>query len=137
MAASAIPMVSYEDVDAAARWLSDAFGFAFVSQPMTDEAGRTTHAEIALEGATVFLGWPGSDYMDPSHHAAVCDEARAWSRVPWVIDGVFIRVDDVDAHFDRARERGATILREPEDLPPGRLYSAADPFGHRWMFASR
>ena len=29
---------------------------------------------------------------------------------------------------------GATILREPEDLPFGRLYSAADLEGHRWMF---
>ena len=29
---------------------------------------------------------------------------------------------------------GAEILREPEDLPFGRLYSAADPEGHRWMF---
>jgi uncharacterized glyoxalase superfamily protein PhnB len=27
-----------------------------------------------------------------------------------------------------------TISREPEDLPFGRLYSAADLEGHRWMF---
>ena len=29
---------------------------------------------------------------------------------------------------------GAQILREPEDQPFGRLYSAADLEGHRWMF---
>jgi len=28
----------------------------------------------------------------------------------------------------------ATILREPQDLPFGRLYSLADSEGHRWMF---
>ncbi len=26
------------------------------------------------------------------------------------------------------------ILREPKDEPYGRLYNAADPEGHRWMF---
>ena len=41
---------------------------------------------------------------------------------------------DLDAHHERAKAAGATIIREPEDLPFGRLYSAADPEGHRWMF---
>ena len=36
----------------------------------------------------------------------------------------------------RAREGGARIVREPEDQPFGRLYTAEDPEGHRWMFTS-
>jgi uncharacterized glyoxalase superfamily protein PhnB len=40
----------------------------------------------------------------------------------------------VNAHFERARTAGAEILRDLEDLPFGRLYSAADLEGHRWMF---
>jgi uncharacterized glyoxalase superfamily protein PhnB len=51
-----------------------------------------------------------------------------------VIDGVHVTVDDVDGHYERARAAGATILRGLEDLPFGRLYSAADLEGHRWMF---
>jgi PhnB protein len=50
-----------------------------------------------------------------------------------VIDGVQLEVADLDAHYEQARRAGAEILREPEDLPFGRLYSAADPEGHRWM----
>jgi PhnB protein len=52
-----------------------------------------------------------------------------------VIDGVLVHVDDVDAHFERAKEAGATILTEPEDTANGRLYRAEDLEGHRWMFS--
>jgi PhnB protein len=54
--------------------------------------------------------------------------------VPWVVDGVWAQVDDVDAHRERAREAGATLLSEIEDGPDGRLYRVEDPEGHRWMF---
>ena len=47
---------------------------------------------------------------------------------PWVIDGLFVGVDDLDAHYERARAAGATILREPEDPGVGfRIYTAEDP----------
>jgi PhnB protein len=135
MTHAAIPMLSYEDVGAAVDWLSRAFGFRErEANRHTDEAGRVTHAELERDGALVMLGWPGSDYRSPARHAETCDEARRWLAVPWVVDGVFVSVDDVDAHCARARAEGATILRELEDQPFGRLYTAADPEGHRWMF---
>ena len=56
--------------------------------------------------------------------------------VPWVVDGVWGQVDDVDAHRERAREAGATLLSEIEQGPDGRLYRVEDPEGHRWMFAA-
>jgi uncharacterized glyoxalase superfamily protein PhnB len=130
----AIPMISYEDVGAAIDWLADAFGFRESGQRFTDADGRVTHAEFSLDGATVFLGWPGPDYRSPRRHAEDCEQAARWLATPWVIDGVCVEVGDVDAHYDHARAAGATILREPEDLPFGRLYSAADLEGHRWMF---
>ena len=136
MTKAAIPMLSYEDVDAAVAWLTRAFGFRERGQRFSDEHGRVTHAEVELDGAVVYLGWPGEHYMSPAHHAEVCADARAWSAVPFVINGVHVMVDDVDAHCERAREAGATILREPESLPFGRLYSAADLEGQRWMFLS-
>ena len=51
-----------------------------------------------------------------------------------MVDGVHVEVSDLDAHCEQARSAGAEILREPEELPFGRLYSAADLEGHRWMF---
>ncbi len=134
---NATPMVSYEDVAAAIDWLAEVFGFHESGQRYTDTDGRVTHAELELGGATVMLGWPGSDYHSPAHHAAECEHARRWLATPWVIDGVHVTVDDVDGHYERAHAAGATILRELEDLPFGRLYSAADLEGHRWMFMSR
>jgi uncharacterized glyoxalase superfamily protein PhnB len=129
-----VPMVSYEDVASAIDWLSRAFGFREVGDRYTDDQGWVTHAEIELDGAPVMVGWPGPDYRSPARHAASCAEARAWSAVPFVIDGVLVYVNDLDGHLDRARTAGATIIREPEDQPYGRLYVAADAEGHRWMF---
>ena len=54
--------------------------------------------------------------------------------MPWVVDGIQVEVEDVDAHFERAKAAGAVILSEPRDNPAGRLYRAEDPEGHRWMF---
>jgi uncharacterized glyoxalase superfamily protein PhnB len=127
-------MLSYEDVAAAMEWLGKAFGFREEGEWYTDDDGRVTHAQLALDGAVVMLGWPGPDYRSPAHHAEECEQARRWLATPWVIDGVHVTVGDVDRHCERARAAGATILREPEDLPVGRLYSAADLEGHRWMF---
>ena len=55
-----------------------------------------------------------------------------------MIDGVLVYVDDVAAHFARAREAGATLLSEVESGPGGGLlYRAEDLEGHRWMFMQR
>ncbi len=56
---------------------------------------------------------------------------------PYVVDGVFVEVDDIDAHYERARAAGATTLSEVEGNPGigQRQYRAEDIEGHRWMFA--
>ena len=132
----AIPMISYEDAGAAADWLCRAFGFR-EGERFTDDEGRVTHANLDLDGAQVMVGWPGPAYRDPARHAQECELARAWLDTPFVIDGALIYVDDVDAHFERARAAGATLLRGPEHVPAGRLHTASDPWGHRWMFMWR
>ena len=130
----AVPMLSYEDVGAAIDWLNSAFGLRESGERYSDDEGRVTHAELELDGALVMLGWPGPDFRSPRRHAEECEQARKWLEVPYVVDGVLIYVDDVDAHCERARAAGATILREPKTEPYGRLYNAADLEGHRWMF---
>jgi uncharacterized glyoxalase superfamily protein PhnB len=130
----ATPMLSYEDVAGAIAWLGRAFGFAVQGEPFVDRDGRVTQAELCLDGAVVMVGWPGPEYRSPGRHAEECEQAGRWLATPWVIDGVHVSVEDVDGHHERARSNGATILREPESLPFGRLYSAADLEGHRWMF---
>jgi uncharacterized glyoxalase superfamily protein PhnB len=137
MTQRAVPMISYPDVGSAVDWLTKAFGFREVGDRFTDDAGWVTQAILDLDGAEVMVGWPGPDYEDPARHAEWCDRARKWLDVPWVVDGVLVYVDDVEAHCEQARSAGAHIIRGPEDVPVGRLHTASDPWGHRWMFMQR
>jgi uncharacterized glyoxalase superfamily protein PhnB len=129
-----IPMVPYEDCAAAIEFLTRAFGFREVEERYTDDEGRVTHAELEYEGGRVMVGWPGPEYRGPRSHVAECDRARRMYDSPYVVNGVHVEVDDLDAHLKRARAAGAEILREPDHLPFGRLYTAADAEGQRWMF---
>ncbi len=57
---------------------------------------------------------------------------------PWVIDGLFVEVDDVEAHHARAAAHGAAILRAPQEPGIGfRISTAEDLEGHRWMSGQR
>jgi uncharacterized glyoxalase superfamily protein PhnB len=130
------PMLSYEDVGRAAEWISQAFGFE-ERERFSDDDGTVSHATMVLDGAVVFLGWPGSGYRSSKRHAAECEIQRQMLDTPYVVDGVMVYVADVTAHFERARAAGATILSELEDNPAAgqRQYRVEDLEGHRWMFA--
>ena len=128
-----IPMISYEHGFAALDWLATAFGFRELTR-MADRDGRLGHAEMQAGNGLIMLATPTPDYESPRTHRDHCERARKWSTVPWVIDGVLVHVDDVLAHYQRAKQAGATILSEPEEGPPGRRYRAEDLEGHRWMF---
>ncbi len=130
-----VPMLTYEDAGAAADWLCRAFGFRESGERFSDEQGRVTHAELSFgEDGLVLLGFASPEYRGPARHAAECEQAARWLDNPYVVDGVLVNVPDLDAHLARAQEAGATILRWPEEQPFGRLYTAADLEGHRWMF---
>jgi uncharacterized glyoxalase superfamily protein PhnB len=133
---SVVPMIAYEDGNAAMDWLIEAFGFVEADR-RTSADGRLTHGELEAGGGLVMLATPTPDYEGPKHHRETCEAARTWSRVPYIIDGVLVQVDDVAAHCERARTAGAVILSEPEDSPDGRRYRVEDVEGHRWMFVEK
>jgi PhnB protein len=119
------PYLLYEDVAAALEWLERAFGFRERLRLATDD-GTITHAEVAVgDDGVVMLGHPGPDYRDPRS-----------SGVSTAL--VYVMVDDVDAHAERSRGAGATILREPADQDYGdRRYDVQDLAGHTWSFAQQ
>lgn len=131
-----VPMISYEDGIAALDWLQRAFGFEERAR-LTTPDGRLSHGELAAGDGLIMLASPTPDYQGPKRHREVCEPARKWSAVPWVIDGVLVVVDDVDRHFARAKAAGATILSEIETGPPGKRYRAEDLEGHRWFFIEK
>jgi PhnB protein len=136
MAQRIVPFLGYEDAAAAIEWLGRAFGFRENAGERHEENGTIAHAELDLDGATIYLSTPAG-YASPRTLRAQSEAARRSYDNPWVIDGLFVEVQDVDAHFARAKAAGATILREPEEPGIGfRIYSAEDPEGHRWMFGT-
>lgn len=131
-----IPMLTYEDGVTALEWLAKAFGFKECAR-MCDPAGRLMHGELDVGGGLVMLASPTPDYEGPRRHRENCERARRWSSVPWIIDGVLVMVDDLDAHFERAQAAGATLLSQIEEGGPGRRYRVEDLEGHRWFFLER
>ena len=119
------PHLFYDDVAAALDWLVKAFGFE-IRLRMTDKEGAVVHGEVKLKDSLVMLGL-----------AAVVE---AWE-CPRTLGGrvsqrLYVFVDDVDAHYERALSAGAKIIREPADQFWGdRVYECIDPEGHRWKFA--
>ena len=132
-----VPMIAYEDAAAAIDWLTEAFGFSErEGQRYTADDGTVTHAELERDGAIVRLATPNADYQSPKRHRETCEASRRWQDNPWVIDGLFVTVDDVDAHHAQATAAGAVVLRPLKDSAEAgmRLYTAEDLEGHRWMF---
>ena len=129
-----VPMLAYADGPAAMTWLSSAFGFE-ERERWLDDSGVLTHGEMATGAGLIRLATPTPDYEGPRFHRSHCDAAAAWAAAPWVIDGVLVYVDDVAAHFERAKDAGASLLSGIESGPEGsRLYRVEDLEGHRWMF---
>lgn len=118
-----MPYLLYEDSDAALEFLVSAFGFT-EKMRLTGADGRIDHAEVEMGNGVIMFGTPETEYKNP---------AKLGGRT----QNVYVYVDDVDAHCERARKAGARIVREPEDQFYGdRNYLAHDPEGHEWYFGT-
>ncbi len=117
--------VIYRDDRAALEWLENAFGFE-VALVITDGGGRIVHAEMKYRGALVMIAREFTDDVGSPQSVAGKNTQM-----------LHVQVDaDIDAHFARARDAGATILMEPSDQFYGdRSYRVKDPEGHIWAFS--
>lgn len=130
-------MIAYEDAASAIDWLIRAFGFTEnVGERYTDADGVVGHAELVYADETVMVATPSPEYRSPKHHRETCEETARWMDNPWVSNGVFMHVDDLDAHYKRAVDGGAKVIRPLGESGVGfRVYTVEDLEGHRWMFA--
>jgi uncharacterized glyoxalase superfamily protein PhnB len=133
-----VPFLGYEDAAAAIDWLCAAFGATEnAAARRTAADGTVTHAELDIEGSTIFVSTPDG-YVGSRTHRESCATERRMHENLWVIDGLFVEVSDVGAHHARAVETGAAVLRELDEPGIGyRIYTAEDLDGHRWMFGQR
>ena len=94
--ATVIPVIAYPDVNQAAAWLCDAFGFSVRLRIDTHRVqlnvgdGAVIVREMRLNEVNAVLG---------------------------IGHSITIRVEDADTHCNRAKEHGVRITQEPGDLP--------------------
>jgi uncharacterized glyoxalase superfamily protein PhnB len=113
--ASVIPELAYRDVLEASEWLCRAFGFS-------------ERLRIAAHRVQLVFGDGAMVVTELRDNATPAGDRATHS--------MLMRVDDADAHRDRAAAAGARILDEPTDYPYGeRQYDAEDIGGHRWTFS--
>jgi uncharacterized glyoxalase superfamily protein PhnB len=138
MAQRLVPFLGYEDAAAAIDWLCAAFGAVEDGEArQTDDDGTVLHAELDIEGSVIFLSTPAG-YVSSLRHRETCETERTMHDNPWVIDGLWVEVNDVEAHHARAAEHGAAIIRGLDEPGIGyRIYTAEDLEGHRWMFGQK
>jgi uncharacterized glyoxalase superfamily protein PhnB len=113
--ATVIPVLAYPDVNQAAAWLCDAFGFS-------------VRLRIGSHRVQLNVG-DGAVIVREIH----LNEVNA---VLGVGHSVTVRVEDADAHCKWARDHGALIAEDPVTHPYGeRQYNAEDFAGHSWTFS--
>ena len=120
-----VPLLVYRDIERAQEFLVRAFGF----EPgllERAETGEVVHGEVHVGGQVIWLHrvWNEEGWVSPASSADTTGE-------------LVVRVDDVDAHCERARAQGAEIEYGPDDQPYGvREYGARDLERRRWAFVT-
>jgi uncharacterized glyoxalase superfamily protein PhnB len=114
-----LPHVMYQDLPGALAWLTGTFGFT-----------EYYHYGKPLSGAQVYLGkaW------------IMLKAARPGTASPAQLghgtQSLTVFVNDVDAHYQRAKAAGATIVEELHETCYGeRQYGVVDLEGHHWLFS--
>jgi DNA-binding transcriptional MerR regulator/uncharacterized glyoxalase superfamily protein PhnB len=116
-------LLVYDDLAPAHAYLVDTFGLTAGALEL-DDAGRAVHGEVFAGDQSIWLHPSGIGYRSPSELGGVSSM-------------VVVGVDDADAHYADALERGADVLKAPVDQPYGvREYGARDLEGHLWYFHS-
>ncbi len=120
------PFLRYEDAPAAFEWLARAFGFE-KQMLVPGPDGTIAHAQLRYGGSLIMIGSARDDVM----------HLKSPAEVGGATQGIYVHVDDVDAHHDRAKAAGAEIIMELEDTDYGsREYMARDLEGHLWSFGT-
>jgi uncharacterized glyoxalase superfamily protein PhnB len=120
------PFLRYKDAPAAIEWLVKAFGFGkHAVYPGPD--GSIAHAQLSVGAGVIMLGSLKDDVLG----------MKSPRDLGAVNQGIYVALDDIDAHSARAKAAGAEILRPLADTDCGaREYTARDLEGYLWSFGT-
>jgi uncharacterized glyoxalase superfamily protein PhnB len=114
-----LPHVMYQDLAEAIAWLGKAFGFREhyrYGEPLSG-------AQVHLGNACIMLNQQREGRASPA-------------QLGYGTQNLTVFVEDVEAHFQRARAAGAKILEQPHETVYGEFqYAAEDLDGHHWLFS--
>jgi uncharacterized glyoxalase superfamily protein PhnB len=117
-----LPHILYRDVAEATDWLMRVFGFR-EHYHYNDADGVISGAQMHLGDAWIMLKRAPADRCVPA-------------TLGYGTQSLTIFVDDVEAHFQRAKLEGATIVEDLHETIYGELqYGVIDLDGHHWLFS--
>jgi len=110
--------IVFPDVAAAIQWLSAAFGFVEHYR-----YGESSGAQMHLGDAWIMVRKARPGEAHPS-------QLGCWTQ------SLTVFVEDIEAHYERAKAAGAKIIEELNETPYGEFqYGVEDLDGHHWLFA--
>lgn len=114
-----LPHVMYLDLVGAIGWLGKAFGFTEHYRYGAPPSGAQMH----MGKAWIMVKQARRGCANPAE-------------LGYGTQSLTVFVEDVEAHFQKARAAGAKILEEPHETEYGEFqFAAEDLEGHHWLFS--
>jgi uncharacterized glyoxalase superfamily protein PhnB len=118
-APSVVPTFTFDDADAALRFLVDVLGFGESNVTRGDD-GSIQHAELSWGGGLIMVGPKGAG--SPFNVGPSC---------------TYMALDDPDAHFERVTAGDVDVVMGLTDQPYGsREFAVRDAEGNLWCFGT-
>jgi uncharacterized glyoxalase superfamily protein PhnB len=114
-----LPHIRYRDLQEAIVWLSKAFGFVEHYRYGNPVSG----AQMSAGKAWIMLRQTGREDATPKE-------------LGFGTQSLTVFIEDIEAHFQRAKSAGAAIVEDLHETEYGELqYGAEDLDGHHWLFS--
>ena len=114
-----LPHVNYQNLGEAMVWLTKAFAF----QEYYRYGDGPNGAQMWADKAAIQVRQAAGGQRSPT-------------QLGYGTQSLTVFVEDVDAHYARAKAAGAKILEEPHETVYGEYqYAAEDLDGHHWLFS--
>jgi PhnB protein len=121
-----VPLLVVRDAARAIDFYIEVLGAAEIVRYVNRPRGTISHADLTVGDAAF----------------SITEEARAWnSDAPPSLGGspvvLQLRVEDVDAAFEKMRQAGGSVVFPLVEFCGERMGRVRDPFGHLWVLSQR